>query len=135
VVQGYEEVRLAGADAQPKPGHGCGGLVVAIKETGCKRCQRVFDSLVVLVAWRAWLQHNPRVFQAVSCTPTTLVEDIARRIELWIKAELIDRSCLAGDYQGLQIWPILSNFSEMWLIRSPPTSRKLSLFIKNMYCS
>jgi hypothetical protein len=37
--------------------------------------------------------------------------------------------------QGLQIWLILSNFGEMWWIRSPSISKKLTLFIKNQHCS
>jgi hypothetical protein len=55
-----------------------------------------FDSLVVLVAWCIWLQHNARVFNQTAATPVGVVDNVWLLAELWCRARLITRSLLLG---------------------------------------
>jgi hypothetical protein len=49
--------------------------------------RKCFDSIVVLVAWKLWLQRNVRI-------STHLVYEITHDFELWCRAGLIPRSSL-----------------------------------------
>jgi hypothetical protein len=57
--------------------------------------RKVFNSLVVLVAWQIWLQCNTQVFRGDTRSPVGMVDDILSCFDLWCRAGLVNRSCLA----------------------------------------
>jgi hypothetical protein len=56
---------------------------------------KAFDSLVALVTWTIWLEHNECVFRGASRLPSQMVATILTELESWCRASVVDRLSLA----------------------------------------
>jgi hypothetical protein len=70
-------------------------LVLQTRKKVHKAHRKGFDSLVALVVWQLWLQHNVRVFGGHQVAPAMLTEFTFQECEIWCHARLIDRSSLS----------------------------------------
>jgi hypothetical protein len=51
-----------------------------------KRSKKALDSLILLVCWFIWLEHNARVFNRRSHTVLDVVSHILQELNAWIAA-------------------------------------------------
>jgi hypothetical protein len=62
-----------------------------------KAHRKVFDSLVLLVAWSLWLERNNRVFNRKISTVVAVISCILCRVKIWGRAGFVRRSELLGE--------------------------------------
>ncbi|OEL21341.1 hypothetical protein BAE44_0017640, partial [Dichanthelium oligosanthes] len=62
-----------------------------------KARRKAFDSLCLLLARMLWLERNCRVFRNLSRLPGPLLDVISDHAALWVRAGLVDGSCLFGE--------------------------------------
>jgi hypothetical protein len=56
--------------------------------------RKAFDSLVVLIVWCIWMEHNARVFRNQAGLVSAVVATVFACCDLWCRANLAGRSQL-----------------------------------------
>jgi hypothetical protein len=75
----------------PSTVHTFGGWWVECQKQVVKGRRKVFDSLVISVAWSIWLQRNDPCFARICKPPAVVALDAWSLLEQWCRAGLVDR--------------------------------------------
>ncbi|OEL17762.1 hypothetical protein BAE44_0021220 [Dichanthelium oligosanthes] len=63
-----------------------------------KTIRKGFDSLVMLIVWKIWLERNNRVFKGAAALPTDVIKDVVVEGRCWITAGMVDLSHFISSY-------------------------------------
>ncbi|OEL16649.1 hypothetical protein BAE44_0022330, partial [Dichanthelium oligosanthes] len=55
-----------------------------------KAIRKSFDTLVMLIIWKIWLQRNERVFKVKATTASSVIKNVLEEAHCWITACMAD---------------------------------------------